>query len=305
MQHHHPIFIVGAPRSGKKMTSELVGRAAGVFSFPYEINCLWRTGHRRHPYDTLSPAMLSLRTRQRIRDAFDRIAMSSGCDRIVDRTDHNILQFEYVQTLFPDCRIIHVVRDPRGSVASAIKRRRTALQWSYFIKKSRYVPPSDLLYYGIRYALDIAQARCGKDRYRKLWGIRTPITEQYASHHSLAVKCAIQWSESIRHGLKSGRELSSENYLMVRYEDLINRPLVECRKIMEFTNLPWESAIVHWIEENMFRGSLALWKQDLSEEQLSEIHPLVVELMTELGYSWEETTAINEKYHEQQRSFAA
>ncbi len=305
MQHHHPIFIVGAPRSGKKMTSEVIGHAVGVYSFPYEINCLWRTGHHRHPFDTLSPTMMSSQNSQKIRAAFDKVAKSSGCTRIVDRTDQNIVRLEYVRAAFPDCRIIHVVRDPRGSVASAIKRRRAKLKLRYFIKKAGYVPPGDLLYYGFHYALDIAQARCGTNRYRKFWGVRTTVTEQFASHPSLAVKCAIQWSESIRHGLSSGRQLSQEDYLMVRYEDLVHSPRDECKKIFRFANLNWSKAIDQWIETNMFQASVAIWKKHLSEEQLTEIYPYVVDLMGELGYSWSEPSATNEIGEVQKHPLAA
>jgi len=293
MHHHHPIFIVGAPRSGKKMTSEVLARAADVRAFPYEINCLWRVGHRDYPWDTLSPEMMSPAIRKKIQAAFSAEAAASGCSRIVDRTDHNIVRLEYVRAAFPDCRIIHVVRDARGSVASAIKRRRKAIQMRFFMDKASYVPREDLLYYGIRYALDIAQARCGKHRYRKFWGVRTPVAKQFASHPSLAVKCAIQWSESIRHGLASCRELPPENYLMVRYEDLVRNPQIECRKVLEFADLPWNNAMDDWIGSNVFRDSLTLWKQDLSNEQLALIYPHVDDLMTELGYSWNELPAVH------------
>jgi len=291
MQHHHPIFIVGAPRSGKKMTSEILGRATGVRAFPYEINCLWRTGHRSFPWDTLSTEMMSPTIRQRIHAAFTAEATLSDCSRIVDRTDHNIVRLEYVRAAFPDCRIIHVLRDARGSVASAIKRRRKAMQMRFFMDKAAYVPREDLLYYGVRYALDIAQARCGKHRYRKFWGIRTPVAQEFASHPSLAVKCAIQWSESIRHGLEASRELLPGNYLMVRYEDLVRNPRVECQKVLDFVDLPWNNAMDDWIGTNVFSDSLTLWKQDLTSEQLEEIYPHVGDLMAELGYSWSESLA--------------
>ncbi len=291
MNHKKPIFIVGAPRSGKKMTSEVIGRAAGVHSFPYEINCLWRTGHRNYPYDTLSPDMMSPEIRERIHAAFTKEALLSGCSRLVDRTDHNIVRLKYVLAAFPDARIIHVVRDARGSVASAIKRRRKALHLRFFLEKARYVPRDDFLYYGLRYGLDIAQARCGKNRYRKYWGVRTPNAQQFANHPSLAVKCAIQWSESLRHGLRACQEFSQENYLMTRYEDLVKNPLHECRRILKFVDLPWDNSIEDWIDNNLFRDSLALWKQDLSSEQLEDIYPHVADLMAELGYSWNDPSA--------------
>ncbi len=295
MQHHHPIFIVGAPRSGKKMTSEILGRAAGVRAFPYEINCLWRTGHRDHPWDTLSPEMMSPKIRKRIHAAFTAEAISSGCSRIVDRTDHNIVRLKYVCAAFPDCRIIHVLRDARGSVASAIQRRRKAIQMRFFMEKAAYVPRGDLFYYGIRYALDIAQARCGKHRYRKFWGVRTPTAQQFANHPSLAVKCAIQWSESIRHGLDACHEFPPENYLTVRYEDMVNQPWVECRKVLEFADLPWNGAMEDWIGKNLSSDSLTLWKKNLSSKQLEEIYPHVGDWMSKLGYSWNEPSAEEEK----------
>jgi len=273
------------------MTSEIIGHASGVYAFPYEINCLWRTGHRSHPWDTLSPEMMSASIRRRIHTAFETKAASSSYSRIVDRTDHNIVRLEYVRAAFPDCRIIHVVRDARGSVASAIKRRRKAMQMRFFMDKAAYVPRGDLFYYGIRYALDIAQARCGKHRYRKFWGVRTPVAQQFASHPSLAVKCAVQWSESIRHGLASSRELPPENYMMVRYEDLVSNPQNECRRVIEFADLSWNSAMEDWIEGNLSSTSLTLWKKDLSSGQLEEIYPHVSNLMSELGYSWSELAA--------------
>lgn len=291
MQHRNPIFVVGAPRSGKKMTSEVIGRAAGVHAFPYEINCLWRTGHRDYPFDTLSPEMMSPTIRNRIQAAFNAEASLSGCSRIVDRTDHNIVRLEYVRAAFPDCRIIHVVRDARGSIASAIKRRRKAIRLRYFVDKAAYVPRADLFYYGVRYALDIAQARCGKHRYRNYWGIRTPVAKQFASHPSLPVKCAVQWSESIRYALDACAAFSHENYLMVRYEDLVNNPQFECQRIFDFVDLPWEQSIENWIDNNLSSASLTLWKQDLSGEQLEEIYPHVSDLMAKLKYSWSEPSA--------------
>lgn len=278
-----PIFVVGGPRSGKKMTAEVLARHPQISAFPCEMTFLWRHGHRGFAYDSLTPEMLTPKIKRVLHKTFEKAATPES-PRVVDRTDHNVVRLEYVREAFPDCRIIHIIRDGRGSVASAIRRRRSNPGLKYLFEKATAIPLTDLPYQGSRYGWDILQSRLGKDRYRKLWGILTPTTVQFEAHPSLAVKCAIQWRESVKAGIASQANFDGSNYLTVRYEDSVQRPVEVFREVFKFAELEWQPETEKWLQDNVHAGSVDLWKRNLTQEQLDEINPHISQLLDELGY---------------------
>ena len=265
------------------MTSEVLARHPEISAFPCEMTFLWRHGHRGFAYDSLTPDMLTPAITRVLHRTFEK-ARKPDAPRVVDRTDHNVVRLEYVREAFPDCLIIHLVRDGRGSVASAIRRRRSNPGLRYLLEKTAAIPLSDLPFQSARYGWDVLQSRLGKDRYRKLWGILTPVTVQFERHPSLAVKCAIQWRESVRLGLASQDNFDASNYMVVRYEDSVRRPVEIFRDVFEFVGLQWNTDTENWLKENVHSGSIDLWKRNLTEEQLTEISPHIDELLGDLGY---------------------
>ncbi len=282
---HKPIFIVGAPRTGKKMLAEVLARHSEVFVFPYEMNFLWRYGHARHPHDVLSPSMLTPKIKKYIAGKFEGALARSKKKRIVDRTDHNVVRLDYVRAVFPDCRIIHMVREPKAAVASAMKRRAEKRGWRPYFEKASGVPFSDLPYYAACYLWDLVSARFQGRRHRNLWGVRTPLLiREEVKRMSLAEQCALQWSESVRQGLDFRKSFSDKSYLLIRYEDIVHRPVETAKQIFYFLDLDWPEALSSWLRQNISAGSLDKWKTVLSNEDQERLRPVVMDLARRLGY---------------------
>lgn len=279
-----PVFIVGAPRTGKKMTSEVLDLHKDVYAFKYEINFLWRYGNKYYPYDTLKPDMLTPKIYNYINGFFGNSIKKAGVSRIVDRTDHNIVRLDYIKKIFPDCLILHIIRDGRAAVASAIKRRQSKVGMHFFIEKTVAVPIMDLPYYGLIYLTDILQARLRKEGYRKLWGIRTVETEKLDQNASLAVKCAVQWQNSVKAGLAFKKDFSDQQFMTIRYEEMILNPLETFIKIYTFCGLDWSEETERWICNNIKTNSLIKWKKNLSNDDLESIRPYISDLMKALDY---------------------
>ncbi len=281
-----PVFIVGAPRCGKKMTAEVLARDSSVYAFQYEMNFLWRYGHAAFPHDRLTPQMLSNDIKTYIQDQFTGVLGKHGKLRIVDRTDHNVVRLDYVNAVFPDSFFIFVVRDPRAAVASAIRRRQEKVGFVPYLKKSLTVPTRDLIYYGFRYLSDIAQARLRKNGYKNLWGIRTPQTLSLSPESSLAEKCAVQWKECVLAGLQFSKTFPPERFLIARYEKLTRDPVGEFKRIFDFAALSWNSEIAKWVTENVHTNSMDKWKQQLSDDDLLQVQLHTKDLAQRLSYSF-------------------
>ena len=280
-----PIFIVGAGRTGKKMLSEVLGRHPDVYAFPYEVNFLWRYGHARYPHDQLTPSMLTSGIKKYIVRKFEHALRKSKRKRVVDRTDHNVVRLDYVRAVFDDCRIIHMVRDAKASVASAMKRRTEKRGWRPYLEKALTVPPIDLPYYAACYLWDLASARFQNRTHRNLWGVRTPfLIREEVKRMTLAEQCALQWAESVRVGLDFQKSFSDKNFLLLRYEDMIDRPVETSKQVFNFLELDWPAGLDVWLRQNIPARSLSEWKSVLSEEDQVRISRHVSGLMRQLGY---------------------
>jgi len=119
------VFIVGMPRSGTSLVEQIVASHRSVFG----------AGELRHIGDIVSQFRgdtggvagaltdLSRLTGQNLNNAAghyqERIkALSPGADRVTDKMPNNYLALGLISALFPDCKIIHCVRDPRDTCLS-------------------------------------------------------------------------------------------------------------------------------------------------------------------------------------------
>ena len=119
------VFIVGMPRSGTSLVEQIVASHGRVFG----------AGELRHIGDIVSQFRgdaggvagaltdLSRLTPANLNNAAGHYheqirALSPGADRVTDKMPNNFLALGLISVLFPDCRIIHCVRDPRDTCLS-------------------------------------------------------------------------------------------------------------------------------------------------------------------------------------------
>ena len=71
------------------------------------------------------------------------------------------------------------------------------------------------------------------------------------------------WATSLIKALEGQKYLSPENYLNVRYEDLIDRPEDTMRKVIHFLKLEWDD---NMLNESVYSKSLRRYKNELNHE---------------------------------------
>lgn len=173
-----PIFVVGAARSGTTLMHRMLHahpdialmdeaaffegilkvrpvlpdlRAPGAVERFFEL--LPRIQHIQH-WSGMDEVLADVRIRLAADPApsygrfyfllMDALARQSGARRCGDKTPENIRYLPELAAMFPRCQIIHMVRDPRGNIASRLR-----LDWA----------SNDILSNAVKWKLDVRAGR--------------------------------------------------------------------------------------------------------------------------------------------------
>jgi len=118
--------------------------------------------------------------------------------RYLNKTPQNSIRIRKINEIFPNSKFIHIIRDPRAVVNSMLERA-----------KKR-----DLSFFGIRIK-------------KKLGFSMNPVEK-----HSL------QWKQVVEEIIKTTKELESNQFLQIKYEELTEKPDYWLEKITNFCELP-------------------------------------------------------------------
>jgi adenosyl cobinamide kinase/adenosyl cobinamide phosphate guanylyltransferase len=111
-------FVVGCARSGTSVVGELLASHPDV-SYAWESHRVWNYVVRPGKHDRLTAEAASPRAARRVRRGLQERA---GQERplLVEKNPRNTLRIPFVKALFPDARIVHVVRDGRDVACSLV-----------------------------------------------------------------------------------------------------------------------------------------------------------------------------------------
>jgi tetratricopeptide (TPR) repeat protein len=132
-----PLFIIGMPRSGTTLLSEMLASHPSIVSVGEQtiaIKSFWRvlingksatlTGI---PADVVREA--SDWHLRKLEDRVRRLSLRADAERIVDKLPGNYMYAGWIHVAFPNATIIHCVRDPRDVALSCWRTHFTNILW--------------------------------------------------------------------------------------------------------------------------------------------------------------------------------
>lgn len=251
-----PVFIVGCSRSGTTLFAEIFGAhpdacnvmdAAQVWDLGYYDRDAddHRTEHDASPWEA-----------SRIRTSFAMRVLLSGGGRLVNKNNQNSLRLRFIHRLWPDARIVHVLRDARPVVLSNVSR------------------------------LD-------KDSYRRLFPFgRFPKPVAWRSYMDkpLVEQFAHQWRDVTAMARADGRELfGPDRYLEVRFEDFCAAPEKILREADAFCGLRPMARDAEALAE-ISSGESDEWRSRLGGTDLARIVEIAGPQLAQFGYAAEATS---------------
>lgn len=124
-----PVFIVGMPRSGTTLVEQILASHSSIYGAG-ERNDIARIVHALGGVAPSQDDVLRFAV-----PGFDHAAqgyldklmqLAPGAERVIDKMPHNFLALGYIDLMFPACRIVHCVRDPRDTCLSIWFQQMTA-----------------------------------------------------------------------------------------------------------------------------------------------------------------------------------
>ncbi len=298
------VFIIGSPRSGTTILGEILDKHEKISQW-YEPYFVWDRHFRTHLHDERTAQEATPKISNQIYTDFLKYQQKTGSNIIVDKSPRNSLKMPFIRKIFPRARFIHILRDGRDATLSIHK------EW---LKRKNIVnDPQKTNHFDYKNALIVVGKWLQRqpfvmDKIRALWfethghfinkkkhlnrlrwngdvgwGPRFKGWETFFYEKSMLQFNAIQWVKCIESIKKSWSKIPVEQKIEIRYEDLSSKGEQIITHIFNFLKLDtntdfWES--IPKLKANNFNK----WKNEFSNDQISQIHAILTPMLIELGY---------------------
>lgn len=252
-------FVVGCARSGTSILGELLASHPDV-KYLFEAHTIWEKGGRGiNNSHRLTDEHVTPTVKAEIQTWF-REQQEDG-KLLIEKNPRNILRVPYITKIFPNAKIIHILRDGRDVACSM-------------------------------------EPGCGRDHWSHL---KPPSWSEYYADFSGALRCAMAWKEIVEIGLKDleKREhllIKYEDLVtspsatagkICSYLGLgLDQAVIEfAHNIVNRTGSSYHAKYQHhWYEDN-HEVRIGRWKENLSFFERRKINKVLKPLLLQLDYS--------------------
>jgi len=278
----HPVFIIGAPRSGTDLLATALKRSPG-----FHVTLGQRSVLPVIQAFARAPSMVTGRpdaVASVLRDAFAQgwqvtahcclgcssqcreaggvrgggTCVAEGVSRYGDASPDLLYSAEALLDAFPDGRVIQIIRNGRDVTAGMLSDA-DSLAW---FRPGFVNLDSELIH--------------------PLLGVETLADLTVWEEASLVGKCAMRWRGSVRLAARLRARYSTQQLITLRYEDMIRRPDVAARTVSAFLG-----ARVAELDTRLVEGTPAepgAWRGLLTLGQVREVERMAGEELRRVGY---------------------
>lgn len=282
---YQPLIIIGAPRSGTNMLRDVLTALDGVATWPCdEINYTWRHRNVRYPSDALPVERAIPEVRAYVARQFDWVARRYDANLVVEKTCANSLRVPFVDAAIPHARYLFIRRDGVDAVGSAMSRWKAPLDVGYLAEKARFVPATDLPYYGGRYIWSRLYRLFSSEQRVAFWGPRLGDMESLLHEYSLAEVCAIQWQRCVDSAATAFAAMPEERWLEIGYEDFVRHPEHALARILKFLGRGIPHERQREVVKNVRSTSIGKGRAALDDATIVRLETLVGDTQRRYGY---------------------
>ena len=294
MNSHKPVIIIlSAARSGSKLFRDVLSQHPQIASIPYDINYIWKYKNY-NSHDELTPLDVTEDISAFIKNYIINYSCQEPARFIVEKTVSNTLRVEFVRSIFPQAKIIHLFRDGRDVAlsarncwnASSVSSKNQPK--SILIKKISDYPYVETYPYILKKLSEKLKYNFRIDKRVPIWGPEFKTLKPFMNEHNLLQVCAKQWSVCVSKTLFDLKKLIADlDYVSISYEDFVSYPEKSLSRLTQFLGIRDITPMLHYAQTNVDPNYIGKWKDGLNPEERACISPIVNNALTKLGYAIE------------------
>lgn len=278
-----PIILVGMQRSGTTWLGGVFSRHPRL-AYWEEPRHVWTWGNGYKPDDLLTERDASPKIIAHIRETFDDFVRRQGRERLVEKTPSNCLRLRFIRAVYPEAKIVLILRDGRSVIRSTGKIMQTGVPVGRVWRRAKETPLREWPAYAPR-ALGAVQRRLRR-KPLNYWGARPPGWRQWLKEDPQPVLLAKQWSGSMLCAWEDAEGFDEDHLLRLRYEDFLLDPRKEMSRVLDFLELADGEELIDCVASAADPSRIARWRDDIDEATLELIKPHMAPALERLGYEW-------------------
>jgi hypothetical protein len=279
------VFIIGAPRSGTNMLRDVVTKFDSVSTWQCdEINYILRHGNARFSSDEFPPQLARSSVKKYLQRKFSRFGAQEGAKVLVEKTCANSLRVAFLNEVFPDAKFLFIHRDGIDAAGSALLRWKSKVDLGYIFQKVRYVPLSDVPYYGCRFLWAKLYQLFSKEKRLAYWGPTLNNMQEILEKHSLNEVCTVQWQQCVEKADHDLNEIGRERVYRLSYEKFVNKPQEILSEILAFIDIEPINDEVEMAVRGVSNRSLGKGRASLGVDEVRKLEALAGTTLKKFDY---------------------